>query len=250
MTAVVRPLLELINVTLVILQFPDIILSQQTSEIEILVNHLVSTMNMELVGINDAFKAMHASEFIVVDHWRVKIEDVSRHLRIQGSWAHDMFLGLDATDQTLILKEIAHFKLKLVQGILVIQAKRDSNNKATLDLAPPVMSFKLVEMAPCNFINSLLDPYGSQLAKLWPNEKIDFIKQHQQELFYAYKREPNSKLLIDKHDHTTFFNMGWDDLKGRFEHLRMFCSGLANAFANATSIELDFNILKWEKGDF
>jgi hypothetical protein len=30
-----------------------------------------------------------------VDHWRVKIEDVSRHLRSQGSWARDMFLGLD-----------------------------------------------------------------------------------------------------------------------------------------------------------
>jgi hypothetical protein len=77
-------------------------------------------MNMELVGTNDAFKAMQASEFIVVDHWQVKIEDVLRHLHSQRSWAHDMFLGLDAVDQTSILKEIAHFRLKLVQGILVI----------------------------------------------------------------------------------------------------------------------------------
>ncbi len=44
--------------------------------------------------------------------------------------------------------------------------------------------------------------------------------------------------------------MGWDDLKGHFEHLRMFCSGLANAFANTTSIKSDFSILKWEKDDF
>ncbi|CAM6061348.1 unnamed protein product [Sphagnum tenellum] len=43
-----------------------------------------------------------------------------------------------------------------------------------------------------------------------------------------------------------FFNTGWDDLKGRFEHLRMFCSGLANVFA----VKLDFSILKWEKDDF
>jgi hypothetical protein len=41
-------------------------------------------MNMELVGTNDAFEDMQASEFIVVDHWRVKIENVSRHLRSQG----------------------------------------------------------------------------------------------------------------------------------------------------------------------
>jgi hypothetical protein len=30
----------------------------------------------------------------------------------------------------------------------------------------------------------------------------------------------------------------------------MFYGGLANAFANTTSIESDFNILKWEKYDF
>jgi len=112
------------------------------------------------------------------------------------------------------------------------------------------MPFHLVEMAPCNFINSLLDPYRSQLAKFWPDEKIDLIKRHQQELFNAYKREPNSKLLIDKQDHTMFFNMGWDDLKGRFENLRMLCGGLANVVANTTSIESDFSILKWEKYDF
>ncbi len=64
----VQPSLELVNVTLVILQSPNLILSQQTLEIENLIGHLVSTMNMELVGIDDAFDAMQVSEFIVVDH--------------------------------------------------------------------------------------------------------------------------------------------------------------------------------------
>jgi hypothetical protein len=66
---------------------------------------------------------------------------------------------LDAADQMLILKEIVHFRLKLVQGISASQAERNSNNEATLDFAPPVMSFHLVEMALCNFINSIFDPY-------------------------------------------------------------------------------------------
>jgi hypothetical protein len=47
-----------------------------------------------------------------------------------------------------------------------------------------------------------------------------------------------------------FFNTGWDNLKGRFQHLRMFYGGLASAFAKRTSVESDFNILKWEKDDF
>ncbi len=139
--------------------------------------------------------------------------------------------------------------MKLVQGILAIQAKCDSSNEATLNFIPHVMLF-LVEMAPCDFINSVFDPYQNQLVKFWPDEKFDLIERHEQELFNAYKREPNSKLLIDKQDHTTFFNTRWDDMKGRFEHLQMFCGGLANAFANTTSVESDFSILKWEKDDF
>jgi hypothetical protein len=109
-----------------------------------------------------------------------------------------MFLVLDVANQMSILKEIAHFELKLVQGISAIQAERDSNNEVALDLALPMMPFQLVEMAPCDFINSVLNPYQSQLAKFWPDEKIDLIERHQQELFNAYKREPGSKLLIDK----------------------------------------------------
>jgi hypothetical protein len=105
-------------------------------------------------------------------------------------------------------------------------------------------------MTPCDFIDLILDPYQSQLVKFWPDEKIDLIEWHQQELFNAYKKEPSSKLLIDKQDHTTFFNTRWDDLKGHFEHLRMFSGGLATTFTNTTSVESDFNILKWEKDDF
>jgi hypothetical protein len=98
------------------------------------------------------------------------------------------------------------------------------NNEATFDLAPRVMPFQLVEMASCDFIDLVFDPYRSQLAKFWLDDKINLIERHQQELFNAYKREPGSKLLINEEDHTTFFNTGWDDLKG-FEHLRMLCSG-------------------------
>ena len=76
------------------------------------------------------------------------------------------------------------------------------------------MMFQLVKMAPCDFIDSVFDPYRSQLAKFWPDEKIVLIERHQHKLFNAYKREPGSKLLVDKHDHTTFFNTGWDDMKG------------------------------------
>jgi hypothetical protein len=45
------------------------------------------------------------------------------------------------------------------------------------------------------------------------------------------------------------FNQAWDDLKSGedFIDLRRFVGGLAFAFANTTSIEADYSILKWEK---
>jgi hypothetical protein len=51
---------------------------------------------------------------------------------------------------------------------------------------------------------------------------------------------------IDQHDIRTFFIDAWDDAPGCFEALRSFCGGLASAFANTTSVESDFCILKWE----
>ena len=68
-------------------------------------------------------------------------------------------IGLDEVDQASILKEIAHFGLKVVQGISLVQVERNSNNEARLNLAPLVMLLQLVEMALCDFIDSVLNPY-------------------------------------------------------------------------------------------
>ena len=69
-TARIRPVLKLVSVTLVILQYPDIIILQQTSKIEILICHLAGTMNMELVVPNDAFKAMqYLDSLLCITGW-------------------------------------------------------------------------------------------------------------------------------------------------------------------------------------
>ena len=53
--------------------------------------------------------------------------------------------------------------------------------------------------------------------------------------------------------HTIGFNEAWADIDsgGRhFVQLRAFAGQLATAFHNTTSVEADFNILKWEKDEF
>ncbi len=42
------------------------------------------------------------------------------------------------------------------------------------------------------------------------------------------------------------FDDAWDYVLGWFDHLRSFCGSLAIVFANTTSDESDFTILKWE----
>jgi hypothetical protein len=55
------------------------------------------------------------------------------------------------------------------------------------------------------------------------------------------------KVVIDKQDHQTSFNLGWDVLPtSQFDSLCAFIGGLATMFANTTLVESDFSILKWE----
>jgi hypothetical protein len=57
------------------------------------------------------------------------------------------------------------------------------------------------------------------------------------------------KAVIEGHTFKTMFNVAWNDLPAQptLHHLRAFCGGLASAFANTTSVESDFSILKCEK---
>jgi hypothetical protein len=58
------------------------------------------------------------------------------------------------------------------------------------------------------------------------------------------------RAAIDLLDSTTSFESAWDCAPGRFAHLRAFCGGLATVFANTTSVESDFSMLKWEMDEF
>jgi hypothetical protein len=64
-------------------------------------------------------------------------------------------------------------------------------------------------------------------------------------LVKEYGVEIELKQNIDAQDHMTMFNCGWDSMRGRYHALHCFSSCLVMSFANTTSVELDFSILKW-----
>ena len=206
-------------------------------------------MDIELMDSNTEFEDLLPSQYITLEHSWVKIDNVERHIRSQGSWARDLLQGLN--DQACILKEVALLGLKLINGVICVQAEHDRNNLVAHDLAPPVMPHELVNLKPCDFIDNVLEKYRAQLVKSWPIEEIDRIEKDQQAFYNAYQHEPHTQIIIDNQNHTMFFNEGWDALGAdRFGALWMFCGGLGSAFANTASVESDFNILKWEKDDF
>jgi hypothetical protein len=143
---------------------------------------------------------------------------------------------------------IGRFTLHLITGISDVQAERDSANGPARDEAPPVMPIDLVKMRTGKFISDILDPYREHVCKFWSEEDVEKIENDHIALIKDYNSANSwAKQAIRDHDHSTMFNAGWSHLQGKFEHLQAFCGGLASAFANTTSVESDFSILKWEK---
>jgi hypothetical protein len=94
MVGAVQPLLELVNVTLVILQSPNLILSQQKTEIENLSVHLMLSMDIELMDSNTQFEYLLPSQYVTLEQNWVKIDNVECRIRNQGSWVCDLLQGL------------------------------------------------------------------------------------------------------------------------------------------------------------
>jgi hypothetical protein len=114
---------------------------------------------------------------------------------------------------------------------------------------PPVVPHELVKVAPRQFILDVLNIYKPRLDRFWSKEEIDEIEAEQHNLIRRYNNDQHIKQIIDSYKHTVSFNEVWDKIGVPFNQLRQFCSGLATAFPNTTSIESDFSILKWEKDD-
>ena len=139
---------------------------------------------------------------------------------------------------------IGQLVLDVMEGILEIQAERDSNNNPAGDL-PPTLPHELVKIRGSAF-GDILSIHMDQL-------NMDFVtiveSQHRQ-LVSAYQNESALKLALDKCDHRTSFETGWGIVEGRFNALRDFCGGIATVFANTATVESDFSILGWEKDEY
>jgi hypothetical protein len=80
-----QPQFELVNVTLVVLQSPNLILSQQRTKIKNLTVHLIISTGIELMESNTEFEDLLPLQFVTLECSWVKIDNVKCHICSQGS---------------------------------------------------------------------------------------------------------------------------------------------------------------------
>ena len=181
---------------------------------------------------------------------RIPVDVIVAHIKDQGSFAITCYNDLDDQDKTDAVHEIAMYAISLITGLMSVKAERDSANGALERDAPPVLPAQLVKLRHGAFVQDVLEPYRNHIAKFWTPELIDQIEEDHRDLLKFYGSDQVLRAAIDQHDINTTFDQAWDCAPGRFAHIRAFCGGLATVFANTTSVESDFSILKWELDEF
>jgi len=203
------------------------------------------------IDMDAEFGDLNASDYFQRFDWFVTFESLELFIRNQGSRAEGHFDAFDDSAQRNVLTSIGMFAASIVQGIIDIQAERNSRNEPADKEASPIMPSDLVRVQLVVFFRNVLKSRNVHLIKAnWDEDAIYEIEQQHRDLVKAYKYEPPVKTILDQHDHKTKFNDTWEDLGIWFMTLWTFCGGLAMLFPNSTSVESDFSVLKWGKDPY
>jgi hypothetical protein len=228
----INPLAKTCNVTFVNLQHCNLCLSQQTEYIE----NILLMVNIQHEDDNEAMQRGDHEEnsYLELGVWWVTFKDVLVHVKDQGTWVKDLFLLLTDENQIDVLREIATYALRLVKGMSLVQGKHNCRNNAAAQLAPPIFPQHLYKMRTSYFIEHVLGPRREMMMKAWGKELVDLIEQEHRALIEVVRGSAPLKRIVDSHSFQTMFNNAWDALPAQpaLNHLRLFCGGLASAFAS------------------
>ncbi|KAF0707018.1 hypothetical protein AaE_013813, partial [Aphanomyces astaci] len=159
------------------------------------------------------------TEYCTSGDWWIEYKDIVEGIADSSRRAYERFNKLednadfmDPTSQAYTVREIAQFILDLITGVHDLQAERNNSNGPARDSAPHVKPGDLAMCRPSRFRSDVLDPRRARLENFWSAEDIELLEQQQQEIYKAYRDDPNFKKIVDSHDHTTGFNEAWDSI--------------------------------------
>ena len=257
-THAVAPVIRRINRTFVELQGRDLLLCQQREYVQQMVVAIVTMLSVSNSQTEPIDEEIPPADIIISGDWWVKTSDIVTFIQdcSRRSQRHYDQLDADAdisdvNGQAYVVHEIGVFVVNMITGLVDLQAERDGANGDAVEVGPPVTPAALAKLRPSVFRKDVLDPRRVHIGKFWSEEEIEEIEDGHKTLFESYRDDAQIKAILDAHTHITPFNEAWDALGHvLYGRLRRFAGGLATVFANTTSIESDFSILKWEKDEY
>ena len=249
MQAGISSLTEMINPVIKELQAPNCLVKKQAELLQQLAIDINTALGIEgPYGPEEIIEKM-AQGFQCVDgRWAIDYARINTFLESTGMHFRHLFQTLSDEMHRQVIHSVGWLAISIVEGIVNIQAERNSRNEPGDDL-PVVLPHELIKISTVDYGNNVVDVHLSQLRHSWSEDDIAGIERQHKELCKAYRDEPALRSALDNYERNgkTSFESAWDIVEGRFEILRDFNGGIATVFANTASVESDFSILGWEK---
>ena len=116
-------------------------------------------------------------------------------------------------------------------------------------MLPPFLPNELVKTRPGDFLLQLCT-FKFRLEHQYSDLHVDLIADEHRALIMHYRTDDVLRREIDSLDSTSSFVDAWSVLgKKSFPNLMEFCGVIATLFPGTSTVESDFSVLRWEKGD-
>ena len=143
-TAGVSALSEQVNIVVVKLQARNLLISQQTRELDNLAVILSTYLIIEGLFMEAESAALDTS-YSTFGRWAVKHQNIINYLFDQGTFIQDTFAKLSLELQVQVMIMVSKLVMQIVDGITNIQVERDSVNLSSETLLP-VLPHELVKL--------------------------------------------------------------------------------------------------------
>jgi hypothetical protein len=230
------------------LQGLSTLLSQQDAELKKLCANLSEMCKVEGPLPAAQLEAVDSATALTRGEFLVTFVHATDFIRDQGTFVIDSLAAMQPERSAAITQSVANLFAGLYAGVMAVVATRDSNNRSSLDVLPPVLPHNLATIRT-NELCEIIRPHRVRLEQAgWTTAQVDQIEEDHRELRRAVSSESQFKAsLCECSDSTTSFMEGWALCRNRFDKLQLFSGGLASMFPNTATVESDFSVIGVEK---
>jgi hypothetical protein len=227
----VHGLFDRINVSTILLQSRNLLMTEQETEIHGLIE--IPKHMTEAEGPLSPEEVAQLPDNFTVGGWTISSESVTGFLNDQGLLIHDIMESFPNNVRLAVQAEVGEFIVDLIDSISRICTLSDFESKLIEENFPSVLPAYLGKLRGRDFL---------------PLNVLHQITSEQIQLFKACQTEFTLKAALDERNDLSF-EKNWDIVKDRFPVLRAFARALFTVFPNTSSIESEFSVVGWEKDE-